>query len=777
MKARPLGAFVLMGIAVLCFRASAEERQPITAKECVTARYLASGKSLRNPLEINRQGDRVAYLVKSPNLATNRNDIELYIASLDSKGETPAKLLASSSYISDIYWLEDGRSVTVLIESGGKRSIEKINTDTGKRESLAIASNDILEYSLNQAGDTVVYTTDAGEQTFNTTIPAEEIARGFRIPFQDSAVSAFPRQRRRVFSKSARNGVWQRPKELILRSPFTGKVLFPQVDELGLRLSLSPNGRELLLRYLDLADNLPREWKEDPYVQSLADISFSGLPLLVLYDLDSGKMSLPLETPYAWNIPLWSPDSSSFLITAQSPIGSAWEKEDLANHRLKEGGTHLFLVNIETKHVEQLMPHSPSNYEQALTWTAEDSVLLRTGNGVVARLSRRDARWLQTESFRLPLEKPFSLSALASDGRKIIGCFETPTASPELFTYQFGSPGIKALLNLNPQFKKLSFAAMRQISWQTSSGFKIDGFLFIPPDYSEGKRYPLVIQAHQNQGEFVCDSGESHFPSYAPQPLATGGIMYLMRTYPENFQLTEEELHYPKDLPGLRGYGGLGEAAFAMDVWDSAVADLDRKGLIDPENVGILGFSRKGWYTEYILAHAKTHFRAATVADNVEYSLGEYWLYHVPSVIHGWDAFYGGPPYGESLKNWMKYSVSFNLDKFHTPLLMEELGHGKPFSEEAPSLGLAMKYEVFTGLNRLHKPVEMYYYPEEEHQPDHPQARLASIQRNIDWYRFWLQNYERPKPEDREQYVRWRRLRKMQQAEEAERKRSSTGSN
>jgi len=62
----------------------------------------------------------------------------------------------------------------------------------------------------------------------------------------------------------------------------------------------------------------------------------------------------------------------------------------------------------------------------------------------------------------------------------------------------------------------------------------------------------------------------------------------------------------------------------------------------------------------------------------------------------------------------------------------------------------------------LHKPVEYYYYPNEDHQPDHPQARLANLQRNLDWYRFWLQGYERTDPEDPEQYVRWRAFRKEQ---------------
>jgi hypothetical protein len=38
-------------------------------------------------------------------------------------------------------------------------------------------------------------------------------------------------------------------------------------------------------------------------------------------------------------------------------------------------------------------------------------------------------------------------------------------------------------------------------------------------------------------------------------------------------------------------------------------------------------------------------------------------------------------------------------------------------------------------LNRLGKPAQLYYYPNENHLPDDPKARLATLQRNLDWYR------------------------------------------
>jgi hypothetical protein len=127
---------------------------------------------------------------------------------------------------------------------------------------------------------------------------------------------------------------------------------------------------------------------------------------------------------------------------------------------------------------------------------------------------------------------------------------------------------------------------------------------------------------------------------------------------------------------------------------------------------------------------------------------------------------YGGPPYGKTLENWQRYSISFNLDKVHTPLLMEEMGLG--VHDDRQNLiprDLAIHYEISKGLIRLGKPVEMYYYPDEGHQPDHPKARLESLQRNLDWYRFWLQGYERPDPEDPDQYKRWEHLKALRDAD------------
>jgi dipeptidyl aminopeptidase/acylaminoacyl peptidase len=238
--------------------------------------------------------------------------------------------------------------------------------------------------------------------------------------------------------------------------------------------------------------------------------------------------------------------------------------------------------------------------------------------------------------------------------------------------------------------------------------------------------------------------------------------MYLMRNWPEGHKVADDRPYYPAGLPGQ-----IGEAAFQMDIWNNAVDRLDGLGLIDRTRVGIIGFSRPGWYTSFILAHSDIPFKAATITDNVDYSFVSYALHLDDQQRVADDAMYGGPPMGDTLKNWLAYSVSFNLSRIRTPLLMEEMGYQTQFDDRLkPPIDLARRFELFNGLQHLGKPVELFYYPNEGHQPQDPQARLGSIRRNTDWYRFWLQGYKRPNPEDPDLYKRWEQLQMMQNAED-----------
>jgi len=754
-------------LTVILVSITAHAKRPVTPQDCVLTKYLLKQEG-ESALKINPQGTLVAYLVKVPNLQTNNNDIALYVRRLSGNTVPSIKLLTSTPNLSQIEWLADGRHLAALAPYRGHVAVVLFDVNTGGRKILASGQKDIDEYAINTHGDTLAFAVRAGTLTAPQHSP-QEIANGYRIP-NDSIPSLAMVWRSRWIPyqiwirRLIRNGQWTSPTAVPFHSPFTGKLLESVRCATRFNLSLSPDGNRLLLNVADIdmakgeevdGSRLPEQWLQSPTYRRRAAIG-GAIWLTVLQDLTSGETSMPIATPGATGVPQWSSNGSSFYIVATSPVGSTWEKTDDDLHPTISAPWHVWRVRPLEHKIEKVFSEvrDPAN---AILWTKQDSIGLRAGPDRLVEMVRNQTNWITRSDRHIGPSEGTGYGDLASNGVYTVMDYERSDVPPELRVYRNDDATLRGTSKLNPAFDDILLAQSETLRWNTSSGVPMTGSLLLPLGYVPRSRYPLVIQTKSNLSAFVCDAGSSHSPSFAPQPMASAGLMYL--TLGEG----DRNAPYPRGYPG-----NIAEAAFYTDIWDSAVQELNRRGMADPSRVGIIGFSRTGWHTEFALAFGKTHYAAATATDNIQYSLGEYWLAHSEAETGPMDAMYGGSPYGASLESWIRYSLSFNMDKIHTPLLIEVMGYGVLDDRNGASPdNLNPRYEILTGLSHLKKPVEMYYYPNEQHQPDHPQARLASIQRNMDWYRFWLQGYERPNPEDHDQFARWRELRLLRDADEA----------
>ncbi len=744
--------FILVGATI-----PAQQKRPIQPADCVTTRFI-SDDYYHGAIQMNLQGTRVAYLVRSPNLATNRNDIDLYTQDIDMAPATRKPILVGWP-ISQLQWRRDGIHIDALVtDETGRSTLMEANAATGANRVLWSNGDNVKEYAMSQDGKTIVFATERPDDDISLLKPTpDDDARGYRIPMEQSLDNQFA-QRKLFVTKLAPDGEWTAPIALSVKSPFSGNEMLALPYVLSLHLSISPDGAKLLLSYVE--SRIPDSWKASPFLQPQVDPPGLMAPV-VLMNLSTGEVKVPLDTPMLYNIPVWSDDGKSFVAVAESPVNSRWETKDIESQFARRNAVHLFWTNVESREVEEVAPRVANTAEQPLLWKKNGALLVHTSGNTLTWFSRQAVEWKAAATVTLPGNMFYRFAELASDGVHVIGDYEDPATPPELFQYTVGQQAVSIIDKLNPEFDNLTLAPANPIQWKTSTGYEVTGTLLLPPGYVKGKKYPLVIQTKPDDGWFVCDSGANHDPSFAPQPIANADMLYLIRSYPEQWSERDEISHYPTGYPGQ-----IGEAAFQTDIWDSAVDTLDKMEMIDRDRIGMIGFSRSGWYTEFSLVHGRTHYRAATAADNVKYSFGEYWMSHSLASMHSYGLMYGGPPYGPSLKNWLAYSTSFNLDKIHTPLLLEVMGFGTPYNDSIrPPVSLATDFEIASGLTWLKNPTELYYYPNEVHQPEHPQARLASLQRNVDWYRFWLKNYERPNPEDPDQYVRWRKLRFIENRE------------
>ena len=293
----------------------------------------------------------------------------------------------------------------------------------------------------------------------------------------------------------------------------------------------------------------------------------------------------------------------------------------------------------------------------------------------------------------------------------------------------------------NPELKNIELGDASLYRWKDKDGREWKGGLYKPGDYKPGRRYPLVIQTHGfNEAEFRASG---LFPTaFAARALAASGIIVLQI-------VANGKAHCPLETPE--------QGPCVVSLAESGANQLVSDGLVDPTRIGIIGFSATCRHVMEMLTTSSLHLKAASITDGVMADYLQYMLFGDGSAKERFeDRVIGARPFGEGLQQWFKRSPGFNLDKVNTPLMAVGLGRGS----------LLSMWQPYAGLRYLSKPVDLIMLNTDEHVLTNPAARMASQGGSVDWFRFWLQDYEDPNPAKAEQYARWRELRKLQEENE-----------
>ncbi len=104
--------------------------------------------------------------------------------------------------------------------------------------------------------------------------------------------------------------------------------------------------------------------------------------------------------------------------------------------------------------------------------------------------------------------------------------------------------------------------------------------------------------------------------------------------------------------------------------------------------------------------------------------------------------------------SWLEHAPGFNAGRVTTPLRTEVYRRH----------GVLYHWEMHAALKRLDRPTELVFFEDGTHLLVKPRQPYVSLQGNVDWFSFWLKGEEDSDPAKAEQYVRWRELRKLEQA-------------
>jgi hypothetical protein len=302
------------------------------------------------------------------------------------------------------------------------------------------------------------------------------------------------------------------------------------------------------------------------------------------------------------------------------------------------------------------------------------------------------------------------------------------------------------VLDPNPQLGDIVLGRTEILHWADKTGRKWAGRLTYPASYKTSEHYPLVIQNHGF-------AAESQFSLYGPgrsprtgpgwsvwlaQPLASLGIAVLQ------FGRTDPPLENRDDRTPF---------AYLKTVCDAraaAIVELTRRGIAS-ERVGLQGFSASGRQVEYDLTFGEFPYAAAIIDD----AAGHNYLRTVLDREPMSDTT-GVMPYGDDLKLFMEHSPAFNIERIKTPIQFHVNGPGRQM--------ILSSWELFSNLRAAGRVAELYVIPNVErgsHLTPNPRQLVNKQQRAIDWWRFWLQDYEDQAAEKSAQYSDWRRMREQ----------------
>ena len=702
-------------------------------KHSITLRDILSTRELQEA-QIAPDGHAVAFTLKQAFLDRNENRTALFVVST-AGGSKPVKLLESKS-ISQVKWWPDSQSIIYLSSVTGSTQLWIVKSRGGDperifRHSDAAGEVGIQGYDLSPDGRKIVFTSTPLVNTKEKKLSED---RGV-IYDTDTSPFSWREIEQRSWTRM-RAQVWiydlqERSERMIWDYSNVTEAQSWQVWQAVMGMTWSPDSNRVAIDYLALPLVLnPPSPNPNRHI-AVIDVS-SGKSVDVVGGMNFGAN------------PAWSPNGNSIaFMTFREPLTRfPVDKPYVARARLHAAVFTVSLDGTGLTSVTKSFPVSepslhPTNPDQKLWWSND-------GNSIYFMNRLRDRNSLyqvdsRTGTIRATSQSADDLSLFSfSTDHSLAACIrQNSTVPAEIAVFDVSNGVPRTLTDLNPQYKNVTLGEVTEVIWTNKFGYSTNGFLIKPTNYIEGQRYPLLIILYGFRRQFISQA--QWIPNFPAQALAANGFAVLMMNFPKFSELRKPDQS-----------NTFGHAYNPLASIEAAVQKMIDIGIADPKRKGILGFSYGSFLTDFTITHSNL-FEVASSGDNLYMSPGTYWLLFKEA--RDWlEDTVGGPPYGKSYANWLKFSPALNANRVRIPLLKE-------FNGDTLVGGL----EFYTALKFNRVPIEYVVYPDEPHIMTQPVHRFYSMQRNLDWFNFWLQNKEDPDPAKREQYERWHHLREMHQ--------------
>jgi len=340
-------------------------------------------------------------------------------------------------------------------------------------------------------------------------------------------------------------------------------------------------------------------------------------------------------------------------------------------------------------------------------WMPDGDALLVTGTDLTAQVI-----WLQPlegEPRRLDLGPVHAASApvVGSDGTVVFVGTEAQRAA-ELYRMHVDGRTPRRITDFNEPLAERRLGAVETLSWDGPDGFRQNGVLVYPPDFQEGRRYPLVLNIH-------------------------GGPM---GTSIEAFNLFNQIMAAQGWLvfgPNYRGSSTQGKAfqrAVVNDAGEgpgrdvmSGVAAVKALGIVDEDRVAVSGWSYGGYMTAWLTAHYQGWTAAVAGA-----AVTDWFDWYSMADMNVWAGFGldGSPWLNDNAMNYWRQSPMAYAHRIRTPtLILSDTGDER--------VTVSQSYKLFHALRDNGVEVSFIAYPVPGHFPGDPVHQRDVRRRWVEW--------------------------------------------
>jgi dipeptidyl aminopeptidase/acylaminoacyl peptidase len=312
---------------------------------------------------------------------------------------------------------------------------------------------------------------------------------------------------------------------------------------------------------------------------------------------------------------------------------------------------------------------------------------------------------------------------LSPDGHSIIYSGNSGSHPAEIFRgFSSGGAPVQLTHFNDGLLSEYHLEELDQISYTSSDGATIEGFLVRPPNFDRARKYPLLLLIHGGpQGAW----GESWSYRWNPQVFAAAGFVVFM--------------------PNPRGSTGYGQSftdAIRGD-WGgqpyldimAGVDHVARMPYVDAGRMAAAGASYGGYMINWMLGHTD-RFRALVSHAGV---------YDLRSMFGGteelwfplWE--FQGTPW-DNPEMYERWSPSLYVTNFKTPTLVV---HG----EKDYRVPATQAMQLFTALQSRGVPSRLLYFPDEGHWILKPRNSVFWYQNVIEWLKSWVERGAAPSSE------------------------------